>query len=545
MISDGGGGAGAALVTPGGVVLPGGSVFSVGVADVEQDSTSFWDKLIWAWKTFNPITIIEEILVTIVIVVVLILLCKHQDRVIKILTGDDRIHGTFSDFVWFCCCQCCGWCRHDWTRCLTRLPCCPKDLYNANLVKTAAAAAGVATHTVELSNLIVGDLPFRGQGEFFLSVECAQNPPMTTSLSPSQSPKVVHFPEVITLRVRESFVEKPVRIKVFELRLVGSTELCEIHLSTMNVVHWAREAKWANPIKRFAMTPTNRAFEVATPPWISLEFNFPRQDVRELEHFHNTGDEVRTTKFPTSGGRSTTAGEDPFDKHSMADFKHKYTLVDSGGRAVVEPDEADLRSISCLRTVIYRLIRLLTGLSVIAIIVISVARLYLGSCYNHYYNLTQVWEQNATAITQPVSIAKALTIEKYCDREFLGAHIPDGSHWCRPSFDQVNHYCLDFPDGAQQPKAFRTLFEGIFGRQFRHLPPCPAETCQYYQWMSSWDRLLVTGLAGLAFCTLFCCRPAGNCIIDAYKHSRVDEHNRGLKTWKETMRTKATARPAW
>lgn len=61
-----------------------------------------------------------------------------------------------------------------------------------------------------------------------------------TATCPAQA---VHFPEVITLRVRDSAVEKPVRIRVWELQIVGSDLICEVHFSTMNIVRWARDTR--------------------------------------------------------------------------------------------------------------------------------------------------------------------------------------------------------------------------------------------------------------------------------------------------------------
>ncbi|CAK0814988.1 unnamed protein product, partial [Prorocentrum cordatum] len=134
---------------------------------------------------------------------------RYRDRVLVVLTGDDRIHGTSLDFVWWFFFRCCGMCTGDWTRCLTRSCLCPcKRIRGQNLVNVVGRYLGLTHYTVELKNIVVGDLPWTGPGDFFLQVECEANPPINSSLAQSKEPKVVHFPELVTLHLRWSHFEQ-------------------------------------------------------------------------------------------------------------------------------------------------------------------------------------------------------------------------------------------------------------------------------------------------------------------------------------------------
>jgi hypothetical protein len=174
---------------------------------------------------------------------------------------------------------------------------------------------GIGSHTIELKNIVAGDLPFDfANGDFYLSVECAANPPMVTSLAEDNSPKVVHWPEVVTLKLRASSMEQRVRIAVKELNVVGSVELCELYLSATDIIDWSddgpsdviqdpnskmwqranndsdiatvaasnSQAHFRTKIRRFAMKVLDHEIERETPPWISLCFEQPTE-ARRLE----------------------------------------------------------------------------------------------------------------------------------------------------------------------------------------------------------------------------------------------------------------------
>merc|ERR1712048_793291 len=119
---------------------------------------------------------------------------------------------------------------------------------------------------------------------------------MVTSLAEDSKPKVVHFPEILSLRMRQSPFEAKVRIVVKELNVFGFQELCECHISAMNVCDWATDEQ--EQIKRIEMKPLNLEFEADTPPWILVEFSEPTE-VRDLESLHGNTTVVRTTVTKT------------------------------------------------------------------------------------------------------------------------------------------------------------------------------------------------------------------------------------------------------
>jgi len=478
-----------------------------------QQEENDLDRALWIIKNFNPITIAQELLVTALVAIVLAAMWKHRQRVIFMVTGDDRIHGSLSDLIWWGCCRCCGTCSHEWTRALTCFPCCPQGIRGANLVKLVAANAGVATHTVELSSIVVGDLPFSGRGDFYLTVDCAQNPPMTTSLAEQKPAKAVHFPEVITLRVRDSALENPVRIRVHELQIVGSTLLCEVHFSTMSIVSWARDTK--NPIKRFAMTPADRSWEVVTPPWIAVEFTFPRQDIRELDVMHNSGSTVRYATW-TTGPDGKMYSDLP-----LAEFKHQHHLVDISGNVIDEPSELDLSRVACMRTCVWHTVRAITAISILGIFALAFLRAFYGSCFMQFYTLAQAFDgaldhDLGYRIEAPISTAQQDYVATYCEKHFEGKGIKAGLTPCRPTPERVDSYCAKVPDGQKQPHAFRRFSERYLGDDLE-IMACPADSCSKFRWARQWDLLLLWGSLSLLCFTVFFLRPCLHRLIDLFK----------------------------
>ena len=48
---------------------------------------------------------------------------------------------------------------------------------------------------MELSNVVVGDLPVEGFGCFYLEIEYGKYPEIVSSVQEDKDPRVVHFPE--------------------------------------------------------------------------------------------------------------------------------------------------------------------------------------------------------------------------------------------------------------------------------------------------------------------------------------------------------------
>jgi hypothetical protein len=343
---------------------------------------------------------------------------------------------------------------------------------------------------------------------------------MVTSVLENKPAKAAHFSEVITLRVRESPLEKSIKITVYAMDVVGSVDLCELHVSCMNVVQWARDRN--SRMKRFAMVPIDKTFELATPPWIALEFGFPSHDNRHLENFHNDGNTVRTATWAVD----STA---PWVDTDVASFKHKYSLVDTGGNAIQEPQEDDLAFIQKMRRWVYHWVRCTSCLMIVAVIVLLFLRLYFGSCYSHYYMLTQAFRgATGTNATAPVATAMLENTHLFCEQHYAGMNLEHGSHACRPSFEQVNYTCTHLPKAQNVPAAFvqltaRTTY-GL-GEPLMCIP----NVCSYYHYMASWDRTLFASCFAILFGTIFCLRPCANQAVDACRKRLVKQRNDGLR----------------
>lgn len=334
--------------------------------------------------SIDPAKLLMECIVIAVFVLIVIYMYRYWGRVVFLLTGDDRLHAGTMDLCWWSCFRCGGLCNGECTRYFTALPCC-WCIRDQNLVKVAGRLTGVATYSVELKNIVVGDLPHpRSVGNFYLAVECATNPPMVTSLAEEKPPKVVHFPEVLTLRLRKNILEHRVRICVRELNIVGSVDLCELHLTALNILDWSADdpefvafdddsRKWrrsaAKPetdsssntcfetrLKRFQMRVLKRGLDCETPPWICIEFTQPTEP-RNLEtlgiwsNFRGAHwSAVRTWGTRWSGDehgnytKVSTKGDDsdektPYDEVPVVDFKGQHPLLDPNGNVIKEPNE--------------------------------------------------------------------------------------------------------------------------------------------------------------------------------------------------------------
>lgn len=170
--------------------------------------------------------------------------------------------------------------------------------------------------------MVAGDLPFNGHGDFYLTVECGDNPPMSTSIAENCNPRVVHFNEVLTLRVRDSFLEDAVRFTVKELNIFGSQEIAELRLNPQRVCEWTRDKC---PLMRFQMEPCDRSVDMDTPCWIALEFApCPEFGGRQSFTVH---------LFDTRTG--------VFDTTSCKDFKSRYKLLDRTGEKQNEAEDND------------------------------------------------------------------------------------------------------------------------------------------------------------------------------------------------------------
>lgn len=433
---------------------------------------------------FDPLQLVSEVAVICAVAVAGALAWKYRDRILMAVTGDDRIHASSLDCVWFACFRCCGTCTGDWTRCLTRWPCCPTRARGANLVKVCGQCCGITTYTVELKNIVVGDLPYDKRGDFFLVVECAANPPMMSSLAEEKLPKVVHFPEIITLRIRWSPLEKSVRIAVKELNMLGSDELCHCFISAMSILDWSEDPN--EKMKRFEMKQLKQGMERETPAWILLEFDQPHE-ARDLDNFHG---QINTVRTATRDGHYTDT--------SVGMFKRDYLLLDAEGQPMEEPLEEDVQEMQNLRACRDCFVSCCTLWTCMLIALFSITRAYAWSCYRRYQWITMAYMSKAHF---PISAADIKHLVEKCDSEVGGTAVASGIP-CNPNATNIMEICIpkglggSYPEKQPLPRAFAWT-----ARDFGI--PCLTGVCGVHEHLPAYDAPVIGGCILLAL--LGCC----------------------------------------
>jgi len=480
----------------------------------------------------------------VVLVIVLIIVYRYRDRFMLALTGDDHLHGGVLDCIWWFM-RCGGQCTGDWTRHLTNCCCLPAQYRNVNLVKACGRLMGFATRNVEIRNIVVGDLPFPGRGDFYITVQCAHNPDLVTSLAEDKDPKVVHFPEVLTLRMRASPLEEKVKIVVRELNVFGSTDLCEVRLSAMSCVDWRDEEGWASKdgvhpsTKRFEMKVLDSCIEAETPPWILLEFGTPTEK-RDLDSLRGNTTMVRTA---TADGH--------WKDMPMTTFKDRYLLLDPSGHAIQEPDEDALASIRALRIFF---IHLITGCNCIVITAVTIYtgfRWYIYSCYSQYNGITMGRLHNETF---PMSLSEIKAIVDKCEKDMEGTGLPYGVP-CRPSSEQVANTCNHLPYAQPEPGAGRMLMHEYFDLDVKgiscgmhYLDAIGNATgiealhdqltlCDVRDAIAPYDFACYS-IAVVLICSTCCVRACGNWCIRRKKNSLMEEQARLQQNMREEYKTR-------
>lgn len=469
---------------------------------------------------FDPAEKVNQIVVIIVMVLLLVFMVRYKENVMLFLTGDTHLHGSFLDLVWCTCFQCCGTCNGDWTRIATRYCCCCcSSLKRKNLVNVIGRAVGLANKPVTVKNIVVGDIPFfSGRGDFFLEVECSSNPKMVTSVAEGAHPKVVHFPEVFTLRMRENWLERNVRFSICELNVWGQNTIAEVFVPAESVIRWAEGGK--NEVDRrfrFAMTPTDRNGEFATPCWICVEFE-SEPDVRELDQLHGNYTEVRMYETSTQHWK-------PAD---MQDFKTMYALVDTSGAPTEEPDEGGLECIQLMHFVNNVIFGCLQFLAVFVGFFFLFFRMYLWSCYRQYYTLTIAKLKGKTF---PVSTVEQADLRDECDDEYVGTGADDGTTACRPLDNETEYMCehmaIEQPE-QPKPEAFVLALHEYLDISISHGVPCKPELCSVRNKIAPLDWLFYSVLV-LCFFSTWICKWTTRCVIQRRHRKLVAEQARKMR----------------
>jgi hypothetical protein len=371
-----------------------------------------------------------------------------------------------------------------------------------NIVNVIGRYFGLTHYTVELKNIVIGDLPWIGPGDFFLQVECESNPPISSSVAQSKQPKVVHFPEVVTLHLRWSYFEQQVRITVRELGLLGSTQLCSVRVRACDIVDWSHSDP-AERTKRLEMKVDDLHEHVVTTPWIFIEFDEPRE-VRDLDHFHHNTSVVRT---------ASRTGH--YQDDSVSQFKHNHALLDPNGNPMHEPLDEDIEGIRRCREYVVGMSSFCNVVVSITVVVYLFLRGYVYSCDQRYRWLAMASLLNKTF---PISNHDVSRMVETCEERMGGTGIQEGTDPCRPTPAMVADVCLShFPEVQPRPTAFNKLFESL-GMPMDGVP-CSEHLCEHFDAVQKTDAACVCGCTLLVMFALgFWCRTSH--VFDRFK-SRV------------------------
>jgi len=423
-------------------------------------------------------------------------------------------------------------------RCLSY--CCPKRLHGSNLIREFGVSLGLVTHTVELSNIVVGDLPRKSgrRADYYLSFDCSHNPPIRTSVAEGKKPKVVHFPEVVTLRIRNNRLESSLGITVYKLDLVGSNEMCSLKLRASNVINWSK--KLPVETRRFAMREPKEEdmhdaeLGIRTPPWIAFDISAPKNDHRNLDRLADKTIVRTTVMSRDSTGRFS--GDYELRDLTVGNAKKEYELLDPLGHIVTEPPEEDLGKLECYRDLVVLMFKVCSSCTTIFIIVVLVARSYLGLCTNQ-------WRRIAMAVQirpgeAPYSVRTLVDMEKTCHERMEGTGTIAGEDKCRPSMQQIIDVCDHPPENQPLPYAFGAIGQKLFSDGERHNLGfvCQQSLCDLHDHIEHVDTALLVVLSLLLFYVCCLLRPCANMLIEKRKLAAARAHRTLMLHQKDVSR---------
>lgn len=278
-------------------------------------------------EAFDPIGLATKGVTLLLMLLVSILVLTYRHRVLYLLTGDANVHADVHSVLWQSI-TCCRMCTGEWTKYISALLCFwVPSMRGRNLKRMFAQAAGILPVPVRITNIIVGDLPASGTGDFYVAIEVGDSPMQITSVAEDSAPKVVQFEETLIIRVRHSPMSRAIRISVRELHTFGNTELCECYISPLSIAQW--RYRQTGPI-RIRMEPLNRSLHFSFAPWILMEL-MAQPEMGTPEAFRVPSRfEVEITDTVT--GKQTRVTD-------AKTFKQQYRLVNRFGYRAEEPDE--------------------------------------------------------------------------------------------------------------------------------------------------------------------------------------------------------------
>lgn len=501
-----------------------------------------------------PAYIIEkhyQIIVLLGTVVVLFFICAYRRRVIFALTGDDRLHINFQSCIYGCCCEGCGLFGCNWTRSLTDSSCCPRRCRRVNICQEAAKWLGIFPYKIMFSSVVVGDIPDRGPGDYYLFVECQENPPIVTSVEEEANPATVHFNESLLINVRDTAFSSRLHLVVKRLHFLGSENLCEIYFDTETLIDWCHQVEEGGErAKRFKMRSLRMMdAEELTPPWMYCEISFPQEVVQAaLEPARQDYIRVLSTTVAAAEAEPLTGSSRPAGSLVRDELKTKATVrgeFKTKATALREMTLSDFRNdnpvqaptgfpVSELNDEDAEIKYLERGLKVLRTgMCLFVCAAFLGDCifWSYYFYLQSCWKKwtwitmaKLKNATFPVSTPHLLLISEQCWQKTEGLGLQAGESECLPSQQQVLDTCTSPPAHAGTVRAFHAaLYEwtqldvpGIV---------CEASVCDRWVFLHRWMAVFV--FVSLLLLVLLCsCR----CALMHYIRSIV--HGARLKMTK-------------
>lgn len=455
---------------------------------------------------------------------ILAVVCHKWDAIVFFITEQPKLHISLLDYFhcfyrWTCGC-CCG----AWTRSFTSCCCgtCAKCDYCGCGCESVAglpvssmfgSVIGIIPRVIEVSDLVVGDLPFSGLGDFYITMETGSNPRQASSVMKDSIPKVTHFADKMILCVRDSVFERRVEFVVWELNVAGAERLCDVQLSARQLIDWALDP--TSPPKRFAMNVTNSYIDSAAQPWICVEL----KDVSAVRNRLQNLETVQPSFFPTyakvrlagdledyeeqsmaTGWNCTSCVTQPqsngtwnwtrytdgtYREHDLEQFKATVKLVDRDGFPVDEAPEGDLARISCVATCLSYLYAMLTFLQFMGALVWTGFRIYWYSCYRQYRWITVAELQGNQ---MPMTTRDLRTIYNKCQKSIEGIVLleNDSRRNCRPSDEVIEQHCNTTKE-LLRPRAFKEFADHLddadqyglrwFSQMMGHGIPCHQGVC--------------------------------------------------------------------
>lgn len=407
----------------------------------------------------------EEIGVIGIVCVVLAIAYYMRRRILFLLTGDDKLHCTPETTFYRCCCLCCNTCTGDWTRCLTNFTWVPHRYRNRNLVQVFGQGIGLKTHPVEIGQIVVGNLPFEGRGDFYLDVENDLNPAMVTSVAEGANPRIVKFPEVFTIRVRKQLFRQYVVISVKELNVVGHQKLCSLSVAHSRLLDWASEGG----IRRLEMQVASWD-EFESPPWIMFEASFPELHVEAEEliaennlliHDRSMDELPQTDHVDNPNGTVSVTHSRSFflREASLSEVKSMYPLKTPAGHRVDEPDESELWRFQREKALINACVSILVAVVVSVLIAYWCFRSFIMDCHDQIkIMLVEEKIDNGTVnLSNDVTnrLARYDFIELQCSKNVTKGLALLGDD-CNPWPIEVTNYCRQLQREAR-PCAYEHL----------------------------------------------------------------------------------------